>query len=351
MRLRVVFFTFFIYTYYMNKWIPAVAAVVLFPVLGYGQEETPAKVREDAFLIQKEIEVWRTDLAATSNVPVYSCQALRIHPNWLLTAAHCVYAACKDTLPCTVQVTLAEGELREQVRIYHTTAAKRVFIYEGFFPGQNRISSTDAALIKLDPAAADYSFEIWNADKSRWDKISASQFEKLLPSSPETKAQLNAAGARLVSAANISNARFLPQLVVPRMTQGSLSYLVEPVREVFFVRSLRHFISPGFGVQRGNSGGGVFTAQGDLVGLVSSLLYARDGSASFQNEEGKTVLTLKQASDYFLFTGFNGSTLNFIRNRVPGLRTIGAENGFIEPTDKDFAAIIKRINSTSMALE
>ncbi|MBR4592089.1 MAG: hypothetical protein IKO35_02665, partial [Elusimicrobiaceae bacterium] len=169
--------------------------------------------------------------------------------------------------------------------------------------------------------------------------------------SPETKAQLQASHARLVGAANLPTARLLPSIVVPRMTQGKLSYLISPSTDVYFVRELQHFISPGFGVRRGNSGGGVFTARGDLVGLVSSLLYSPDGSASFQNEEGKTLLTLQNADDYFLFTGFNGSTLNFIRNHVSGLRTIGAENGFIKPTDRQFAQIIKTLNKTSMALE
>ncbi len=335
----------------MKKWMIPLYAVCLLAVCVHAQEETPARVREDAFLIQKEISVWRTDQAGASNVPVYSCQALRIHPQWFLTAAHCVYPACKGTQPCTVEITLAQGEMREQVRILHTSAVKRVFIYEGFFPGQNRISSVDVALIKFDPPSSQYLFEAWNEQQGEWNKISRAQFEKQLPDNPEIKAQRNAFGARLVGVANLSNARFLPQLAVPRINNGAVTYLLDPSHEVFFVKLLRHFISPGFGVQRGNSGGGVFTAQGDLVGLVSSLLYAPDGSASFQNEAGKTVLTLQNANDYFLFTGFNGATLNFIRNRVPDLRTIGAENGFVKPTEKNFSAIIKSINASSMAVE
>lgn len=313
-----------------------------------GQEE-PAKVREDAFLVQKEISVWRSDKAGESNVPVYSCQAVRIHPNWFLTAAHCVYPACRGSLPCTVQITLAQGELSQTVRIYHTTAAQRVFMYEGFFPGQNRISSVDVALIKFDPSSADYAFAAWK--EGMWQPISQQQFTKLLAQSPETKAQLNAVGTRLVGAANLPNARLLPQLAVPRMMQGSLSYLVSPSTDVFFVQKLQHFISPGFGVRRGNSGGGVFTTQGDLVGLVSSLVYAPDGSASFKNDEGQTVLTLQNATDLFFFTGFNGSTLNFIRNHVPGLRVIGADNGFVEPTNKKFSSIIKTVSGLPMKFE
>ena len=315
---------------------------------GYGQEE-PTNVREDSFLIQKEIAIWRTDKAENSRVPVYSCQALRIDKNWFLTAAHCVYASCKGSLPCTVQIALAEGELSQSVRIYHSTASPRVFIYEGFFPGQNRISSVDVALIHFDPQNAEYAYRAF--DKGTWHDINQKQFNKLLPGSPETKAQLNAIGVRLVSAANLSNARFLPQLAVPRITNGNLGYLLSPSQNVFFVQKLQHFISPGFGVRQGNSGGGVFTTQGDLVGLVSSLVYAPDGSATFKNDEGKTLYSLKNASELFFFTGCNGSTLNFIRNHVPSVRTIGADSGFIEPTQANFENIIKAVSGLPMKFE
>ena len=319
---------------------------------GQAQEENPARVREDAFLIQKEIAVWRTDKTGFGKTSVYSCQALRIAPDWFLTAAHCVYNACRDTLPCTMQINLAQanGELRQSVRINHSTASRNVFIYEGFFPGQNRVSSVDVALIKLDNSA-EYFYQAWDEKNASWENISPEQFEAAKKTSPETKAQLNTRSVRLIGSVNLPNARFLPTLVVPRIGEGILSYLISPSADVFFVQEVQHFLSPGFGVQRGNSGGGVFTTQGDLVGIVSSLLYGRDGSASFQNDEGKTVLTLKNADDYFLFTGFNGSTLNFIRNHVPNLRVIGAENGFIEPTDKDFKAIVKSINRSFMVLE
>lgn len=324
--------------------------IVFFSVSGHTQEGP--RVREKDFLVQKEIAVWRTDKAGFGKTSVYSCQAVRIAPQWFLTAAHCVYNACRDTLPCTVQINLAqaEGELRQTVRVNHTTSSKNVFIYEGFFPEQNRVSSVDVALIKLDDSA-EYFYQAWNGKDAHWETISREQFNLAQKNSPETRAQLDAVGGLLVGAANLPTSRFLPTLVVPLTNEGTLTYLVNPSTEVFFVRELQHFLSPGFGVQRGNSGGGVFTTHGELVGLVSSVLYGRDGSASFRDDEGKTVLTLKNAGDYFLFTGFNGSTLNFIRNHVPNLRVVGAENGFIEPTDKDFNTIIKTVNGSFMTLE
>ncbi len=323
-----------------------ISLFLLSAVWGAYAQEKENPIREDAFLVQKEIEIWRTDLAASSKLPIYNCQAVQIDPNWFLTAAHCVYPACKGSLPCTVQLTLAEGEMRQQVRVYHSNNSPHVFIYPGFFPGQNRISSVDVALIRLDPQQATYSHTTWQEDQ--WVKISPEQFRKQLKFSPETKAQLATKSVRLISVANVPNVHFLQRIVVPRMTSGSLSYLVDPSTEVYYISSLQHFVSPGFGVRRGNSGGGVFTENGDLAGIVSSLLYSKDGSASFQDDEGKTLLTLRNANDYFLFAGFNASTLNFIRNHIPNLRTMSALDGFAEPTKKNFQSIIKSIDRTPM---
>ncbi len=320
----------------------------IFTISAFAQEEADERaVREDAFLVQKEINVWRTDKTYNSLASVYSCQAVRLHKNWFLTAAHCVYSACSGSQPCTVQITLAEAELRQTVRVYHSTSSQRVFIYPGFFPGQNRISSVDVALIRFEPETADYSYAALG--KEGWKSVPQERFAALLKDSPETQAQLGALGVRLISSANLGNARFLPGIVVPKTVNGLVSYLQSPSDDIYFVAKLQHFISPGFGVRRGNSGGGVFTPQGDLAGLVSSLMYSKNGSASFYDAEGKAVLTLKNAHDYFLFTGFNGATMNFIRNKVPALRVIGADSGFVEPVKKDFEGIIKLINGSNMS--
>ena len=307
-------------------------------------------------MVQKEMEVWRTDKEADSKMYIDSCQAVRIHPRWFLTAAHCVYPSCNGSLPCTVQITLASAELRQTVRIKHSTTAKNVFIYEGFFPGQNRISSMDVALVKFDPMTATYAYEEWNDQQNQFVPITKKEFGDKLLNSPVTRAQLNAQMVRrFVSVARSHNSRFLQPIIVPLMKNGNLSYLISPTRSIFYVEELRHFISPSFGVDHGNSGGGVFTAQGDLVGLVSAVGGPRGrsgGAVAFRNEEGELVLTLPNADAYFLFTGFNNATMNFInRNIQGGVTTIEAENGFVKPTAKKFNAIIKAIDKASVVVE
>ena len=307
-------------------------------------EQAPAPINENAFLIQKEIATWPTDQTFNTQVSVYNCQAVRLHPNWFLTSAHCVYSACA-TRPCTVEITLAESpDLLARVRVKHSTVSPSVYIYPGFFPGQNHISGMDAALIRFDPQKAEYSYI--NLEDGR--ALTRGEFEKKLRFDTEAQAQLNAAGARLLNVSGIGTSKLKPQIVVPKTTAGVISYLPGNSPEVYFVQELQHFISPGFGVRQGNSGGGVFTRSGDLVGLVSSLLYAQDGSASFHDAEGKTLLTLRNARDFFFFTGFNGSTLNFIRNKVPNLRTVGVIPDFATPSNKKFDAIVKAEQAASL---
>lgn len=326
----------------MKNFFALLLAWCLLPAC-YAAEAGPAPVNENAFLVQKEIAVWPTDQTFNTQVAVYNCQAVRIHPNWFLTSAHCVYSACA-TRPCTVQITLAQSDLTANVRVKHSTTSPGVFIYGGFFPGQNRISGVDAALIHFNPQKAEYSY----TRTEDGQPLTRAEFEKLLRFDTEAQLQLNASGARLLSVAGVSTVRLTSGIVVPKTTDGVVSYLAGPSPDVYFVGELQHFISPGFGVRRGNSGGGVFTRSGDLAGVVSSLMYAKDGSASFQDAEGNTVLTLKNAGDYFMFTGFNGSTLNFIRNKVPNLRTVSVLPEYAVPSKKKFDSIVEAANAASM---
>ena len=118
----------------MKKLLCVLLGCSALAVLGHAEEElfeenSNSNVSEESFLVQKEMEVWRTDKEADSKMYIDSCQAVRIHPRWFLTAAHCVYPSCNGSLPCTVQITMASAELRQTVRIKHSTTAKNVFIY------------------------------------------------------------------------------------------------------------------------------------------------------------------------------------------------------------------------------
>ena len=316
------------------------------------QEQEP-QVNENAFLVQKEIAILPASERNMDYALQYSCQAVRLNEQWLLTAAHCVYTACGGTKSCDIEIVLAEAELKAVARVAHSPADKYVDIYNGFRPGQNRVSGLDVALIKMDKAATEFAYAVPDG-KGGWSRISEAEFYRLLRQAPETKAQLEAMNPLFISSASAPTSVLNARLAVPKVVNGRVTYLSGPGKGTYYVKQLEHFVSPDFGVRRGNSGGGVFTANGELVGIVSARVYNQDGSSSFYDEKGKLSLTLQNASDYFLFAGFNGTTLNFINLRIGGVRTVDAMlNNYVTPVpqeQRDFKKVIALVNGTAMVM-
>ena len=342
----------------MRKLLILLLSVALLPNLalaqdyGDGQEETP--INENAFLVQKEIFILPASERGKDYGLQYACQAVRLNEQWFLTAAHCVYSACNGTKSCDVEIVLAEAELKAVARVSHNAVDQRVFAYPGFRSGQNRISGLDVALIKMDASASEIAYAKPDG-AGGWTRISEWEFKRLLRSAPETRAQIQAMNPLFINSANAPTSELKTQLVVPKIVHGEVRYLSGPVRGAYYIKQLEHFISPDFGVRQGNSGGGVFTASGELVGIVSARVYNKDGSASFYDEQGKLSLTLDNASHYFLFAGFNGRTLNFINTGRQNVRTVEAvPNGYMEPVpeeQRDFKKVINLINGTLFSLQ
>lgn len=317
------------------------------------EEEQGPSVNESAFLVQKEIVILPASERGKDYGLQFSCQAVRLSEQWFLTAAHCVYSACRGTQACDVEITLAEAELKAVARVSHSVTDKRVFIYGGFHPGQNRVSGLDIALIKMDKTASEFAYAKPDGDGG-WTRISEHEFNNLLRRAPEAKLQMQAMNPLFVSSASAPTAELKPRLAVPKVVNGVVGYLTGPKDNTYYVKQLEHFVSPDFGVRQGNSGGGVFTVNGELVGIVSARIYNQDGSSSFYDEKGQLALTLDNAANYFLFAGFNGKTLNFINTRAGSVRTVDAMlNSLVTPVpeaQRDFKKIIRLINGTSMAL-
>lgn len=332
---------------------------VLMPLWLFAQafeEEQEAEenfVNENAFLVQKEISVLPAGERGKDYALQYSCQAVRLSEEWFLTAAHCVYGSCNGTKDCDIEIVLAEAELKAVARVSHSMTDKRVYIYGGFYPGQNRVSGLDVALIKMDKHTSEFAYAKPSADGG-WTRISEGEFNRLLRQAKETKLQMQAMNPLFISSASAPTSQLNARLAVPKLTSGVVSYLTGPDKTTYYVKELEHFISPDFGVRKGNSGGGVFTTSGELVGIVSARIYNKDGSASFYDEKGQVSLTLDNAANYFLFAGFNGKTLNFINTTAGSVRTVDAIlNSLVTPVPEEkrnFKKIISLVNGVSLAL-
>lgn len=317
------------------------------------QDPLQPAVNENAFLVQKEIAILPAAERDKDYGLQYACQAVRLSEQWFLTAAHCVYAACKGTKACDVEITLAEAELKAVARVSHSVTDKRVHIYNGFSPAQNRVSGLDVALIQMDKAATEFAYAKPDG-QGGWVRISEAEFNRLLRRAPETKAQFSAMNPLFISSSSAPTSKLNATLAVPKIVDGNVAYLTGAKDNTYYVKELEHFVAPDFGVRKGNSGGGVFTTSGELVGIVSARIYNADGSASFYDEKGQLSLNLENASNYFLFAGFNGRTLNFINTRAGSVRTIDAVlNSLVTPVpeeQRNFKKIISLVNAVPLAL-
>ena len=318
------------------------------PAFAYGQED-PAEpqINADAFLAQKAFTVWPDERTPDGNVPAAHCQAVRLNQDWFITAAHCVYDFCGENRSCVLQFDLAQSPdpLFAQARVHSNSIRRNVFIYPGYNPHQNRSSSFDVALIRFAPGKDGYLFMDMSADK----EISRAEFEKKLPFYPETQAQWNPATPRLLTFDAAVSAHITQPIAVPRAENGRISWLYNAGGQAFFISELQHCVSTAFGVQQGNSGGGVFTAQGDLIGIVSMTLQNKNGAAVFKDADGKPLPTLQNADSYFVFTGFSSGVLAFIRNYVPRVRFVGAVPRSAQLTSQKFNRIISALDGAMQA--
>ena len=218
---------------------------------------------------------------------------------------------------------------------------KNVFIFPGYNPRQNRSSSFDVALIRLAPQERDWAFFAPRGGK----RFSREQFEKQLDVYPESRAQWNAKRPRLLTFDAAVSARLTPAIAVPRVENGGVSWLYNAGGQAYFISELQHFVSTDFGVRQGNSGGGVFTADGQLVGVVSMSFTGKGNRMQFKDADGKAVSTLQNADAYFVFTGFTSAVSAFIRGHVPGVFSVGAVPQAAELTNEKFTRIIKTLDN------
>lgn len=318
------------------------------PVFAYGEEtEKTPQINADAFLAQKGFTVWADERTPDGQVEAAHCQAVRLTRDWYITAAHCVYDFCGANRSCVVQFDLAQSPdpLLAQARVHSNSSLRNVFIFPGYNPAQNRSSSFDVALIRFALGKDGYLF--MDLDKEK--ELSRAEFEKKLPFYPETQAQWNAPAPRLLTFDAAVSARITPPIAVPRAEKGHISWVYNTGGQAFFVSELQHCVSTAFGVQKGNSGGGVFTAEGDLIGIVSMSFQNKNGAMPFKDADGKPLPTIQNADSYFVFTGFSSGVLAFIRSHVPQVRFTGAVPRAAQLTNQKFNRIISALDAAMQA--
>lgn len=326
---------------------------------------------QDAFdYAQKEYELTFTVRGKTQTV---SCQAVRFHKNWFLTAAHCV-SPCKN-YSCQMRMWLAVGPARAAAVL----SQKNVFLPEeyqdeytlppGVQPRRGELPAWDMALIYFNARQARYEYYdaygkvkekdfLLTLDRGFWEKKTdealkesarlyeqsrqyaadgqaqiarqlteqaqaleqdADEYRAAAEAAPLLKRQWNGAMAPrlapLLTYSDKDEKFLLSNILVPRWTRGAFEMLSSPRQILYFGDNAAPWLSAGFGVEKGNSGGGVFLpvynggkkrASG-LVGIVSA-------KSLNQLPEAARKRYALYGSEIFLFNGFSeNTTLGFIR--------------------------------------
>ena len=246
------------------------------------------------------------------------CQAVRITPQWYLTAAHCVVPACDKT--CEVMVHLLQGDLQAQAILLHSTAEPRVFPY---YPKNRNQVRSDIALIRFNPKKEDYFFyDVKNKQQLDWD-----EFQAVLKRSEHRDARnqwelLAEARPVIYSITNSVSRQLLQPVMVPEVRPDGLYFQMRGGNGFYYFTELRAYMGHNFGVKKGQSGSGVVFPGGAIVGVVSSSLNT-DGHIVLYDGENNPVGEIPYASDYFLFTPINRDNEAFINATIKSVANSG----------------------------
>ena len=287
------------YTWVMKKFI-FILLIGMCSLLSYAKDPVYA----DDYLFQKQLLVGAKD----------TCQAVLIAKNWFLTAAHCV-TPCMGK-KCRLQVVLAAGEISALTEIstadivipqeYQTTDKEGHLITHTYW---------DVALMRYHPKEVFF-------QNQNGEEVSAEQFKQALAEDEDLNAQwkdtLKPKYPTLYSFSREKETPFQMNLWVPRWTQGEMSLLSEPEQILYLGQKQSLWASAGFGVTSGNSGGGVFLANGGLLGIATAKRVN-----DLPKEVKRDYPHFAAAEDFFLFNGFSKkTTLEFIKKT---LQNFGAQ--------------------------
>ncbi len=253
------------------------------------------------------------------------CHAVRILPKWYLTAAHCVNPICNKE--CTLTFDLTKGNLQASARVEHTASDAKVFVPREYVPRNSKSVRYDVALIRFDPKEVQYSF--YDAKEKEYvDKEVFLQKLKLSENADQRYQWQELAHAR-PKLLTINAARhLLDPLAVPTIQPDGIYYQESFTNDFYYFMELRHFIGTNFGVVHGMSGGGVVVPNGDIVGIVSGKIGSTTQLTLYDGND-KPVGSIPYSSDYFLFTPFSRSNVNFIRATIASFHESGSSPRFV----------------------
>jgi hypothetical protein len=230
--------------------------------------------------------------------PMNECKAVRLNKEWFLTAAHCVQGQCGQG--CTLQARLlaapgyeidleyyAPSQLDAAIKIYNSQDANKSNI------------AYDIALIKFPQDSAQLVYTLGNLRGVPPDIF----MESARPNALAMDAAVNGAGFPKPLVLHTETAKiFNRQIVVPFINDKGERKPLTSHDIIYYSPKNQYIFTDNFGITKGISGSGVFTAAGELVGIVSAMGVLHQSS-------GEGFLN---SLNYAFLTVFNDDVLLFI---------------------------------------
>ncbi|MDR0735056.1 MAG: trypsin-like serine protease [Elusimicrobiota bacterium] len=251
--------------------------------------------------------------------PMNKCQAVRLNKEWFLTAAHCVQNQCNSG--CTLQARLLVGPGYEIDLQYYAASQldDAIKIYNSQSVNKSNIAY-DIALIKLSPERSQYIYIIGNL-RMPYDVF----MQSAEPDASAVAAAVNGAGFSKLLVLRTETAKiFNRQIVLPSIWGGARQLLTSH-DTVFYSPKNQYIFTDNFGIRQGISGAGVFTASGELCGVVSATGVLRQSSG-----EGSI-----NPINYTFLTVFNDDVLRFITRYAGNTASTTADINYFKVIPED----------------
>ena len=285
---------------------------------------------------KEKLKVYENDLYFQKQILInesYTCQAVHIDRDWLLTAAHCVAPFLPKKDSCYISIIAAQGDLAQVSTVVPCIENKTVFLPNSIIDKkQKKAFPFDLALIHFSPSNADYSYTL------NREKLSEEEFQRILEQDERLNKQWDHWRDQLDSErALFPTLYYTPRswkkklltnaIVVPLWQNGvptSLPNASQVVDVVYIGGKFPSFWSTtGFGVDHGNSGGAVAVLSDDdqpeilgILGIVSAKSF-NIMNDQMRQEISKVLPGFGQATEHFFFHGFaEKSSLAFIERTL-----------------------------------
>jgi hypothetical protein len=263
------------------------------------------------------------------------CQAVRLNKEWFLTAAHCLQGPCAKG--CSIQARLiVHKDYELDMQAEHTSVMDSPFIIYSKASAAKNAVSYDLALIRFDPAKTKYI----HLDKRLKYILTKEQFlEKLSFRPGEYDRAIDGSDFPTLLLLEAKTPKLLNRaLAVPSIWgDDNHSEILGSRGYVYYSPEKQYLYTNNFGIRQGISGSGVFTSEGELVGIVSSV-------GSFHRQSSAPLPEACLGTNYTFLSVFDSDVVHFITKNAGRVNTK-------KSTMKDLKVIPQECRDVAFAIE